>query len=68
MFDPQLYREKQEVEEWKKRDPILIYDARLRESGMLDDAVLKAIEDDVDVEVEKSVEFAEAGTWEPVQN
>ena len=66
MFDPQLYREKQEVEEWKKRDPILIYAARLRESGMLDDAVLKAIEDNVDVEVEKSVEFAEAGTWEPV--
>ena len=66
MFDPQLYREKQEVEEWKKRDPILIYGARLREAGLLDDAVLKAIEDDVAAEVDKSVEFAEAGTWEPV--
>ncbi len=67
MFDPQLYREKQEVEHWKKRDPILLYSTRLRDSGMLDDEVLKRIEDDVAAEVERSVEFAEAGTWEPVE-
>jgi pyruvate dehydrogenase E1 component alpha subunit len=67
MFDPQLYREKQEVEEWKKRDPILLYGARLRESGMLDDDALKRIEDEVAAEVDKSVEFAEAGNWEPVE-
>ncbi len=68
MFDPQLYREKQEVEEWKKRDPILSYGARLRESGLLDDNVLKSIEDDVAAEIDKSVEFAEAGTWEPAED
>src|SRR5690348_6162233 len=33
MFDPQLYRDKQEVEEWKKRDPILLFQARLLELG-----------------------------------
>ncbi len=68
MFDPQLYRDKQEVEEWKKRDPILTYGAHLRELGLLDDDVLKGIEDDVAAEVDKSVEFAEAGTWEPVED
>jgi pyruvate dehydrogenase E1 component alpha subunit len=68
MFDPQLYREKQEVEEWKKRDPIISYGARLREAGLLDDAALQAIEDDVAAEVDKSVEFAEAASWEPVQD
>jgi pyruvate dehydrogenase E1 component subunit alpha len=68
MFDPQLYREKQEVEEWKKRDPILTYGARLRELGLLDDDMVKGIEDGVAAEVDKSVEFAEAGTWEPVEN
>jgi pyruvate dehydrogenase E1 component alpha subunit len=67
MFDPQLYREKQEVEEWKKRDPILTFGARLREAGLLDDNVLKSIEDDVAAEIDRSVEFAEAGTWEPVE-
>jgi pyruvate dehydrogenase E1 component alpha subunit len=68
MFDPQLYRAKQEVEEWKKRDPILIYDGRLRESGMLNDDVVKRIEDEVAAEVQKAVDFAEAGTWEPAQD
>src|SRR5271157_4856269 len=68
MFDPQLYRDKQEVEEWKKRDPVLTYGAQLRELGLLDDDTLKGIEDDVAAEVDKSVEFAEAGTWEPVED
>ena len=67
MFDPQLYREKQEVEEWKKRDPILTFGARLKEQELLDDDGLKRIEDEVAAEVEKAVEFAEAGTWEPVE-
>ncbi len=68
MFDPQLYRGKQEIEEWKKRDPILTYSAQLRELALLDDDILKGIEDDVAAEVDKSVEFAEAGTWEPVED
>ncbi len=68
MFDPQLYRTKQEIDEWKKRDPILIYDGRLRESGLLDDDRLKRIEDGVAAEVQKAVDFAEAGTWEPVED
>jgi pyruvate dehydrogenase E1 component alpha subunit len=35
MFDPQLYRARHEFEEWKKRDPIQIYSARLQQSGLL---------------------------------
>jgi TPP-dependent pyruvate/acetoin dehydrogenase alpha subunit len=66
MFDPQLYRDKQEVEEWKKRDPILLFQARLQELGLLREEDLKQIEDDVAAEIAKAVEFAEAGTWEPV--
>ena len=66
MFDPQLYRDKQEVEEWKKRDPILLFQARLQELGLLREEDLKQIENDVAIEIAKAVEFAEAGTWEPV--
>ena len=68
MFDPQLYREKQEIEEWKKRDPIELYQNRLREQGTLSDADLKGIEDESAAEVAKAVEFAEAGTWEPIED
>jgi pyruvate dehydrogenase E1 component alpha subunit len=67
MFDPQLYRDKQEVEEWKKRDPILVFQARMQELGLLHDEDLKQIEEDVAAEIAKAVEFAEAGTWEPVE-
>jgi pyruvate dehydrogenase E1 component alpha subunit len=66
MFDPQLYRDKQEVEEWKKRDPILVFQARMQELGLLREEDLKQIEEDVAEEIAKAVEFAEAGTWEPV--
>jgi pyruvate dehydrogenase E1 component subunit alpha len=67
MFDPQLYRSKEEVEEWKHRDPISNFDARLRKMGLLNDEDVKQIEDEIAAEVARAVEFAEAGTWEPVE-
>ncbi|MGO9603578.1 MAG: pyruvate dehydrogenase (acetyl-transferring) E1 component subunit alpha [Candidatus Binataceae bacterium] len=66
MFDPQLYRDKLEVEEWKKRDPILLFQKRLQEQEALNDADLKGIEDEAGAEIAKAVAFAEAGTWEPI--
>ena len=45
MYDPELYRSKAEVEEWKKRDPIELLSLRLREHGQLDDARLQEMED-----------------------
>ena len=44
MFDPELYREKAEVEEWKKRDPIATFAGRLRSAEMLSDEELEALE------------------------
>jgi TPP-dependent pyruvate/acetoin dehydrogenase alpha subunit len=66
MYDPQLYRDKQEVEEWKKRDPIVTFQARLQAQELLNDEDVKRIEDDIAAEITKAVEFAEAGTWEAV--
>ena len=68
MFDAQLYRDKEEVERWKERDPIPSFERLLREHGLLDDATLETIEDEVRREVEDSEQFAEAGTWEPVES
>jgi len=67
MYDPQLYRDKREVEEWKKLDPIATFQNRLTAEGVLDDAKLKRIEDAVASEIEEAIAFAEAGTWEPVE-
>jgi pyruvate dehydrogenase E1 component subunit alpha len=68
MFDPQLYRDKQEVEEWKQRDPITNFQARLQAQGLVNDEDMKRIEDEIAAEITKAVEFAEAGTWEPIED
>ena len=66
MFDPELYRDKQEVAEWMKRDPIATYAERLRRDERLDDERLAGLEAEVAAEVDAAVAFAEAGTWEAV--
>jgi pyruvate dehydrogenase E1 component alpha subunit len=68
MFDAQLYRDKAEVESWRAHDPIARFEAELRSLGLLDDAALAALEGEVDEEVAAAVAFAEAGTWEPVED
>jgi len=68
MFDPELYREKAEVEAWKQRCPILTLTQRLAEQGLLNDADLAELEQHVAAEIEAAVAFAEAGTWEPVED
>ncbi len=65
MFDAELYRDKAEVEEWKKRDPIALLRDRITREGP--PAVAEAsLEADVAEEIAQAVAFAEAGTWEPV--
>lgn len=68
MFDAELYRSKEEVAEWKQRDPIPMLFEHARSAGALTDADRERIERDVDREVEAAVAFAEAGTWEPVDD
>jgi pyruvate dehydrogenase E1 component alpha subunit len=65
MFDAELYRDKAEVEEWKKRGPILRFGSWLRQNDILHEADLEKIEAEAAAEVDAAVAFAEAGTWEP---
>ena len=67
MFDSELYRTKDEVAEWRKRDPIELLAGRMTEAGLVDEAGRAALEREVAAEVEAAVAFAEAGTWEPVE-
>lgn len=68
MFDPELYREKSEVADWKGRDPIGLLEQRLREIGGLDDRLLAEMEETIAAEIDDAVAFAEAGTLEPVED
>nr|WP_271210199.1 pyruvate dehydrogenase (acetyl-transferring) E1 component subunit alpha [Rhodococcus wratislaviensis]GLK35299.1 pyruvate dehydrogenase E1 component subunit alpha [Rhodococcus wratislaviensis] len=64
MFDPELYRDKAEVESWKERGPIHTFSARLKALGLFSKEEFLRIDDRVMSEVDAAVEFAEAGTWE----
>jgi pyruvate dehydrogenase E1 component alpha subunit len=68
MFDPELYRDKAEVERWKLRDPIKLFVLAATADGALSEADVAEIERDVAREVADSVAFAEAGTLEPVDS
>lgn len=68
MFDAELYRDKREVEAWKLRDPIAALTALMRYDGALTDEDLARVEAEVNAEVDAAVAFAEAGTWEPVED
>jgi pyruvate dehydrogenase E1 component alpha subunit len=68
MYDPELYREKQEVEEWKKRDPITGLVQRLKTRQLWREEDWQRIEQEVAKEVAQAVDFAEAGGWEPVED
>lgn len=64
MFDPELYRRKEEVEEWKKRGPLHTFTDRLKAQGLFAESDFERLEADVQAEVRAAVEFAEASPWE----
>jgi pyruvate dehydrogenase E1 component alpha subunit len=65
MADPELYREKGEVEEWKKRDPIPGFQERLFDWELLSPEDVERIEAGVTSEIDEAVRFADESEWEP---
>jgi pyruvate dehydrogenase E1 component alpha subunit len=68
MYDPELYRTKDEVEKWRKYCPIETLQKRLQDEGCLTDTQKRELETLVAEEIDKAVAFAEAGPWEPVED
>ncbi len=56
--DPQNYRSKDEVEEWKKRDPIQMFRARMTAEGTLAAAEMDAIDAEIKQAMADALEFA----------
>lgn len=68
MFDPELYRDKSEVEEWKKRDPIRTFSDRLEAQHLLADNTIAALEVAVSSEIDAAVQFAESSPEESIDD
>ena len=58
MADPVAYRDKEEEEVWKRKDPITRFGAELLDSGMASQGEIDAIKADVEEEVNAAVAFA----------
>ena len=63
MSDPQKYRDKEEVEEYKQKDPIDHVLKVLKDQYNVEDALIEEINERVKAEVEESVKFAEESPW-----
>ncbi|WPP49822.1 pyruvate dehydrogenase (acetyl-transferring) E1 component subunit alpha [Catalinimonas niigatensis] len=67
MFDAELYRSKSEVETWKQKDPITTFIKSLKDQKIITKDVLNKLEREISQEIQQAVDFAEQGTWEPVE-
>ena len=56
--DKNVYRTKEEIEEWKKKDPIVNFIKKLKDLGDLDDKTLESIKNDIEKTIEEGVNFA----------
>ena len=68
MYDPDLYRDKSEIEEWKKRDAIKSFTSYLESQKLIGAEDLNQIEVHIAKELAEAVKFAEQGTLEPVED
>lgn len=68
MYDPELYRDKDEVEQWKARCPIESFTRRMQACGLLTEKDCAELQSKADTEVSQAVAAAEAGAWEPVED
>jgi pyruvate dehydrogenase E1 component alpha subunit len=58
--DPEVYREREEVEEWQEKDPIEGFARRCVEAGVLGEREVQEVRDKADEAVLAAVEFADA--------
>jgi pyruvate dehydrogenase E1 component alpha subunit len=66
--DPEVYRTKEEVAEWRKKDPITAFGDRLAAEDVIDDEELDRVRDRVEKRVMDAVEFADNSPEPPLES
>ena len=66
--DPEVYREKKEVEEWQRKDPIETFGARLIKEKVLTKEDIEAIREEADQTVRAAAEFADNSPEPPLDS
>jgi len=68
MFDAQLYRDKAEVEEWRKRGPLTTLTTRLKAAALMTEDDFQALLREAGEEIRAAVQFATEAEWEPTEH
>jgi pyruvate dehydrogenase E1 component alpha subunit len=68
MADPEEYRSKEQVEEWRKRDPVKTYADRLVKEEWLDEGEPEAIDKRVVERIDEAVAFADRSAFPPPES
>jgi pyruvate dehydrogenase E1 component alpha subunit len=63
MADPEEYRTKEQVEQWRRRDPIELFAQRLRDEGVIDDGDQERLDAEAVERVDAAVAFADASPF-----
>ena len=68
MYDPDLYRSKDEVEKWKQHCPIQNWQQALIQQSMLTENEINAIKAEAEAEMSEAVNFAENSEFEDISD
>ena len=66
--DPEVYRTKEEVEEWRKKDPITVFRDRLLAEDVISEKEVDEMRERVEKRVLEAVEFADASPEPPLES
>ena len=68
MFDPDLYRQKQEIAQWKTRGPVLQFSKWAIETQLLSQSGIDGLEEEAARTIDEAVRYAEESPWEPEED
>jgi pyruvate dehydrogenase E1 component alpha subunit len=68
MADPEEYRTKEQVAQWRERDPITVFTTRLEEEGILDVDSTQELDEQAMTRVDEAVAFADASPFPPPES
>lgn len=66
--DSEPYRSKEEIEKYKKKDPISLVKNNLLKNNWSNEETIKVIEDEIKKNVEECVKYAENSYFPPIEN
>lgn len=68
MFDPELYRNKEEVMNWKEKCPIQSFKESLLQQNLISELQIQELTQKVEKEIQEAITFAEQGSLEPIDD